>query len=627
MLLLYAKSDKKSIKKQYYLKKCDKGSIIFMLTLKRRNKMKVNLNSLTKDEIEELQNFVNTKIKKESKDVNRFFNDLISGKLKNKNIDIDALDFIYSGLSEMVDSWTKNQPQMSEIEKIVCGPNTMIGRFLKTYNKKQISFSAGIDMLKKAGTFSETIMAVSDTYTRRNSFELGDHDLTHTQRVILNAAMIMNLRNELSERERKIIYTAAEFHDTGRVHDYEDKFHGERAVQKFSHELDSFSEEEQDLIKFMIIQHCKSTSENEMAIQALNKSEEEKAKYRLFLNYLKDADKLDRVRFPELIPMLSDSLDPNRLYFDESKQLIKFACESLENSTDLFKVKNSKTKEDLFRRDRIFAEAETGEELIESVNEVLQKNGYPERSKNLKLKKLKPQNNKFIKDGYIYLLRGTKKGQSSGFFTYPYVNDKKNVEQYLREHPKVNADYLASQQSMKGRERFISTTTDITVAAQFTALNLEKRTSGSIYVLKVKPEDAFRVVSPIAHDMFFGAKDSGDESEYLIPDFVKPEEILKEFKYNDYQGIYDYLKNEIGLNITKSDINLRENVAQQPELSDKMLNQLRKLNESNNQYWKQSDVAGMGFQFLTEAVNNGNGKTTLERVLNAIFDPHDDNQR
>ncbi len=297
MLLLYAKSDKKSIKKQYYLKKCDKGSIIFMLTLKRRNKMKVNLNSLTKDEIEELQNFVNTKIKKESKDVNRFFNDLISGKLKNKNIDIDALDFIYSGLSEMVDSWTKNQPQMSEIEKIVCGPNTMIGRFLKTYNKKQISFSAGIDMLKKAGTFSETIMAVSDTYTRRNSFELGDHDLTHTQRVILNAAMIMNLRNELSERERKIIYTAAEFHDTGRVHDYEDKFHGERAVQKFSHELDSFSEEEQDLIKFMIIQHCKSTSENEMAIQALNKSEEEKAKYRLFLNYLKDADKLDRVRF------------------------------------------------------------------------------------------------------------------------------------------------------------------------------------------------------------------------------------------------------------------------------------------------------------------------------------------
>lgn len=588
--------------------------------------MKKDLNLLTEDEIYELEDFVKSKIKKEDKSIKKFFDDLKSGKLKNKHIESDALDFIYEGLTDVVDSWIEEKGNIGEVEKVVCAQNTRVGKFLSTYNKKQINLRDGIEMLKKDNVYSEAIRAISNTYLRRDYFSLGDHDVTHTQRVILNAAMIMNLRNELSERERKMIFTAIMYHDTGRIHDFEDKCHGERAVQNFTDELDEFSEDEQDLIKFMITQHCKSKLDNEAAINNLSKSEEEKEKYRLFLNYIKDADKLDRVRFPEVIPMLSDSLDPDRLHFDESKRIIRFACESLENTDLLLSIKNNKSKEDLFRRDKIFAEIESGDQLAQSVYDVLRKNGYPERSKNLKLNKVHPHNSKFIKDGYLYLLRGSRKGQMSGFFTYPYSKEKKNVEQYLRENPSEIADILASRQSMKGRERFISTTTDITVAAEFSRLDLDKNISGSIYVLKIKPEDVFRIMSPVALDKFYGLEGFRDESEYLIPDFVRPEEIIKEFRYNDYIGIYEYLKNEIGLDIKKSDIVLKENIEDQPELSDRHLNQLRKLNDLNNKIWK-GNTNNDNISRMAKILENGNGKTGIEKLLNGLFDPHDDDPR
>lgn len=590
--------------------------------------MKKDLNLLTEDEIYELEDFVKSKIKKENKDIRKFFDDLKSGKLKNKHIESDALDFIYEGLTDVVDYWIEEKGNIGEVEKVVCAPNTRVGKFLSTYNKKQINLHDGINMLKKDNVLEETIRAISNTYLRRDYFSLGDHDVTHTQRVILNAAMIMNLRKELSERERKMVLTAIMYHDTGRIHDFEDKCHGERAVQSFTDELDEFSKDEQDLIKFMITQHCKSGLENEEAISALDKSKEEKERYRLFLNYLKDADKLDRVRFPEIIPMLSDSLDPDRLHFDESKRLIKFACESLENTELLFKIKNNKSKEDLFSREKVFAEAESGIQLAESVYEVLRENDYPERSKNLKLNKIKPHNSKFIKDGYLYLLRGDKKGQMSGFFSYPYSKEKKNAEEYLKENPSEDADFIASQQSLKGRERFISATTDISIAVEHTDLDLDRNISGSIYVLKIKPENAFRIISPIGLKEFYGTEEDHDEDEYLIPDFVDPEEIIKEFRYNDYIGVYKFLRNEIGLNIERSDIGLKANINEQPELSDKFLNYIRKRNQLSNKYWE--DTYGgnsSSFQEITKIINSGKGNSNLEKMINALFNPYDDDPR
>lgn len=594
--------------------------------------MRSDLNLLTKEEIDELELFIKSKVKNTNKDIDNFLRDLKSGKLKNKKIEVDALDFVSDGLTEIVDLWIKGkeekQPDKLEkcgkVEKLVCAPNTRVGRFLNKYNKKQITLDKGIKELKEAGRLSEVLKIIADTKTRKQSFHLGAHDLNHTIRVLLNGSMIINMRDELSEKERAIIYKAIELHDTGRIHDFEDKIHGERAVQNLTNELDEFTEGEQELIKFIIIQHCKSTAENENAINSLDKSSQEKEKYRKFLNYMKDADKLDRVRFPELSPIHTDSLDPERLHFDESKQLIKFACEALENFEVLFSLTNSKSKEDLFSRKKVFGEYESREELVESVDKFLKENGYPERSKGLKLQNIKAINQKFVKDGYLYLLRGSRKGQKSGFFTYQYAYDKQSVEQYLRKNPRITADFLASQQSMRGRERFISATTDITVAAEFTKLNKKKNISGSIYVIKVKPENAFRVKSPIALETFSDSGLTGDESEYLIPDFVKPEEILEEFNYNDYLGIYNYLKNVIGLKISRKDIHLSDNIEDQFELSDEGLSILCAGAERNSSYWENFKEADIGFQILSQLVNNGEGKTTLEKILNGVGLPYDD---
>lgn len=602
--------------------------------------MRSDLNLLTKDEIDELELFIKSKIKKENEDINSFLKDLKSGKLKSKKVEVDALDFISDGLTEIVESWISSKEQTAEkvtqkedvrkykeigkVEQLVCAPNTRVGKFLSKHNKKQITLDEGIKSLKESGRLSEVLRAIADTKTRKESFHLGDHDLNHTIRVLLNGSMIMNMRGELSDRERAIIYKAIILHDTGRIHDFEDKIHGERAVQNFTNELDEFTEEEQELIKFIIIQHCKSTTENEVAINSLNKSKEEKEKYRKFLNYMKDADKLDRVRFPELMPMMTDSLDPERLYFEESKQLIKFACGALENFDSLFALSNNKSKEDLFSRKKVFGECESGDELATSVNEFLKDNGYPERSRNIRLRNIKTTDSKFIKDGYLYLLRGSRKGQMSGFFTYQYAKDKQNLEQYLRRNPRVTADFIASQQSMKGRERFISATTDITVAAEFSKFNKNKNTAGSIYVIKVRPEDAFRVKSPIALETFWGNGMTGDESEYLIPDFIKPEEILREFKYNDYLGIYNYLKDDIGLNISRKDIHLSNNIDEQYELSDEGLSILSARAEKNNSYWEDSSEADIGFQILSQFVNNMEGNTTIEKILKGMGIPCDD---
>lgn len=597
--------------------------------------MRSNLNLLTKEEIEELEKFVKSKIIKRNSDIEELFLGLKSGKLKNKKIDVDALDFVYEGLTDVVDEWIQNREKenreeksksttQTTTEKIVCAPNTKIGKFLAKYDKKQITLDEGISRLKKNGSLGEVLRVVADVETRKNKFTLGDHDINHTKRVILNAGMIMEMRGELSERERKMILTATELHDTGRIHDWEDKVHGERAVQKLTDELKDFSEEEQEYIKFIITEHCKSARENEISINNLDKSEEEKAKYRKYLSYMKDADKLDRVRFPELSPFMTDSLDPERLDFEESKQLIKFACESLERFDMLFNLEGNKTLANLFERTKVFAKYESGEKLIRSVDKILSENGYPKRSENLRLTKLKPQNTKFIKDGYLYLLRGSRQGQMSGFYTFPYSKEKQNVEQYLQERPDLTADILASQQCMKGKERFISTTTDMTVAAGFTKLDREKNSSGSIYVIKIKPQNAYRVKSPVELASFFGNGLTGDESEYLIPDYIKPEEVAKEFRYNDYRGIFDYLKDEVGLDIVPEDLHINSKSHRHYEFSDEYLERICRNNEATNKNWEGYSESDLGFRILTELANNGKAGTLLDKMMEYLISPDKD---
>lgn len=165
---------------------------------------------------------------------------------------------------------------------------------------------------------------------------------------------------------------------------------------------------------------------------------------------------------------------------------------------------------------------------------------YPKRSQNLEQltpnnESAKNLNKKFIKDNYMYLLRGALNGQESGFYSQEYA--KGNTIESLGMDPYD----VAYAQFLNGNTPFISTTTYYYTAAAFS--KKEK-----IYIIKVKVDDVYT----------FYQDESLEEKEYMIPDYISNEEIIKSFRYDKLKQIFNYLKNEVGLEITPEDLGVTE---------------------------------------------------------------------
>ena len=162
--------------------------------------------------------------------------------------------------------------------------------------------------------------------------------------------------------------------------------------------------------------------------------------------------------------------------------------------------------------------------------------GYPLRSKNLeKVANLKVNaknlNKKFIKDGYMYLLRGAKNGQETGFYSKLY-SEKKTIESL-----KYNPENVAYTQYINGNTPFLSATTDLYVAASF---SLKQK----IYILKLLIDDVYT----------FYENDHLIEKEYMIPDYISKSEIINSFRYDKFRQIYNYFIKEIGLELQPEDL-------------------------------------------------------------------------
>jgi len=170
---------------------------------------------------------------------------------------------------------------------------------------------------------------------------------------------------------------------------------------------------------------------------------------------------------------------------------------------------------------------------------------YPVRSKNLEryAPNSKDLNEKFIKDGYMYLLRGAKNGQETGFYSMEYA--KKNTMESLRLDP----NKVAYAQKMNGNTPFISATTDIYIAATFT--NYER-----IYVLKIPVSDVYQFGEELVNSFF----DLG-EKEYMIPDYISDAEIIHSFRYDKFKQIYNFLTKEVGIEITPKDLGENGDIA------------------------------------------------------------------
>ena len=141
-----------------------------------------------------------------------------------------------------------------------------------------------------------------------------DYGIAHTKRTMLNSAFFANIEG-LTDQDAKILIATAKYHDIGVENDENSKEHGRKSVEKLKHELDSFSTEDAEIIKFVIVEHSLDKAENEIHISALPITKQ--SKFRRILSYFRDLDELEKVRKYEF--------NPNNLMNETAKKMINIA--------------------------------------------------------------------------------------------------------------------------------------------------------------------------------------------------------------------------------------------------------------------------------------------------------------
>lgn len=165
-------------------------------------------------------------------------------------------------------------------------------------------------------------------------------------------------------------------------------------------------------------------------------------------------------------------------------------------------------------------------------------------------------NEKFVKNGYIYLLRGDKKGLERGLTSFYYRQG------HTLENMKIDANKMARAHVINGKTAFISATTNYKIAASFA--NRQK-----IYVVRVPLEDIFIYCDDLTRLLF--------EYEYLIPDIIEASEIIKTFKYDRLTPLYKYLVEELDLPISPTDLGVDDEWLKKIDY-----NELEMMEEFNN---------------------------------------------
>ena len=208
--------------------------------------------------------------------------------------------------------------------------------------------------------------------------------------------------------------------------------------------------------------------------------------------------------------------------------------------------------------------------LPEGVDPVklLESHGYPPRTRidHLQFENWRANlDPKFFRDGFIYLLRGDHPNlEKKGFYSRPYGYAKKTTQQlahdlqssdevgyflygneaYLKTaEPSSSsiAQELAFKQSQIGGSSFVSATTSLESAIAGTGNNPDpqEQSQYEVYILRI-PIDS--VINSNTGN-FFGM----EESEYLIPDYVRPDEVVAKFPRDQREAIYQYMFGLLGI--------------------------------------------------------------------------------
>lgn len=152
------------------------------------------------------------------------------------------------------------------------------------------------------------------------------HGIHHSQKVMLFSYLIGKHEN-LNSDEMKILMDASLYHDIGRTNEAEDSVHGLISANKFEKlfKNDPFYTDinKINLLKAIADVHSVDDKKSDFTFENYDLPEELKSTYEILYKILKDADALDRTRFPLIS---SEFVKEEFLRFNYSKDLIDFAC-------------------------------------------------------------------------------------------------------------------------------------------------------------------------------------------------------------------------------------------------------------------------------------------------------------
>ena len=187
-------------------------------------------------------------------------------------------------------------------------------KFYSTYSNQYDLFDE-VDNLNSLNKLNYVLEEIEDIDYDKDLFMAErDYGIAHTKRSILEAAIFSNIEG-LTNQDAKILMAIAKYHDIGVENDENSKEHGRKSVEKLKHELDNFSSEDAEVIKFVIAEHSLEKSENDLHISNLPIAKQ--SKFKKMLVYFKDIDELEKVRRYEF--------NPNNLETETAKKMANIA--------------------------------------------------------------------------------------------------------------------------------------------------------------------------------------------------------------------------------------------------------------------------------------------------------------
>ena len=146
------------------------------------------------------------------------------------------------------------------------------------------------------------------------------HGKEHQARVLLHCLVISELLG-LPNSDRRVLATAAIYHDTQRTHDYIENGHGRAAREYYVSDVSK----PDPLVEFLCEYHCLSDRKGYEEIRNNRKLSKNREKSTLLYQIFKDADGLDRIRLGGI-----RHIDLNQLRLDVSKDMTLVARMFLE---------------------------------------------------------------------------------------------------------------------------------------------------------------------------------------------------------------------------------------------------------------------------------------------------------